>query len=157
MWVIIAIIAISFVVWLIKGFAPSEEYQAQQERERQLEEKRRQPDQIVEVSLAELVAHPYFYKYDYTHNKKIITLTDKMVISSNLTDSRKFHLMRSTGDGKYNYAVTPTIDVYYGNLESLEKLVMLGNYEKITIQGKVNVDNYGHITITATNVTWWNW
>ena len=162
MWIIIIV-----VICLIIGTVCSRDYKSPQERqkqqqqmeekERKLEEMRNKPDEIVEVSLAQLVAHPNAYKYDYTYNKKIVVLTDKMVISSNYTQQKQFRVMRSTGNGKFDYSTTPTIEVSYRNLGSLEKLVMLGDYEKITVQGKVRVDNYGNICIEATNLTWWNW
>ena len=140
------------------AFVPTKEDKERMEKQQELEEMRKKPDEIVEVSLAQLVAHPYTYEYDYTYNKKIIVLTDKMVICSNYTEQKRFRLIPSTGDGKGNFKTSPSIEVSYKNLYfSMEKLVMLGDYEKITVQGKVNVDNYGNVCIEATNLQWWNW
>lgn len=134
-----------------------EEEKQKEERERKLAEMRNAPDQLVEVSLAQLVANPREYKYDYTYNKKIIALTDKMVIGSNYTNTKDFLAYLSTGNGKRDYRTSPSIKVDYSALGSMEELVMLDNYEKFLVTGKVNVDNYGNISIKASNLEWWNW
>lgn len=134
-----------------------EEQKQKEEEARKLAEMRNAPDELVKVSLAQLVAYPREYAYDYTYNKKIIDLTDKMAIISNNTQQKQFCAIRSTGPRKHDCLTTPSINVDYRKLGSMESLVMLGDYEKIMVQGKVRVDNYGNICIEATYLEWTEW
>lgn len=158
LWIIMAVAILIVISIRIDVFMQlANEGAKKQEEQRRLEELRSKPDEVIELSLAQLVASPRDYKYDYTYNKKIVVLTDKMVIGSNYTNTKDFLVYLSTGNGKHDFRTSPSIKVDYSALGSMEELVMLNNYEKILVTGKVNVDNYGNISIKATNLNWWNW
>ena len=158
LWIVMVVVILIVILIRIDLFMQlANEGAKKREEQLRLEELRNKPDEIVEVSLAQLVASPQKYKYDYTYNKIIVVLTDKMVIGSNYTNTKDFLVYLSTGNGKRDFRTSPSIKVDYSALGSMEELVMLNNHEKILVTGKVNVDNYGNISIKATNLEWWNW